>query len=141
MKNGVLWVIIVILAMLLGFSVGYIVGDMNASQENVYPVSTQDTIQEPILPVDDHIETSSEIITEVTPSAVGSYKSDSWNGKSAALVLKADGTCLYPTGKSGTWTQEGTMIKITLNNGFDDLHVELVEGGVIVSTTFFEAVD
>lgn len=72
-------------------------------------------------------------------SAVGSYKTDTWNGKSASLVLKKDGTCLYPTGASGTWTQEGDTITIVLR-GTDIYTAEVVDNGILLGRHFFEKV-
>lgn len=73
-------------------------------------------------------------------SAVGSYKTDSWNGKSASLILKKDGTCKYPTGTSGTWTQEKNIISIVLHG--TDIHTaEVVENGILLHGHFFEKVN
>lgn len=76
---------------------------------------------------------------ESTNSAVGTYKTDSWNGKSAALSLKKDGSCIYPTGETGTWSQDGDKITIVL--GDYTCTADLVEQGIMLRGKFFEKLD
>jgi len=83
---------------------------------------------------------TSPVNSEAIPSAVGSYKTDSWNGGSAALVIIADGTCMHPSGARGTWTQDGTTISILLAGDDRAFTAELVDGGVIMHAKFFERV-
>ena len=116
MKKDILWTVVVLLALITGFSVGYIFGDNRVLENSPISVFCQED------------------------SAVGAYKTDSWNGKSGVLVLKEDGTCLYPTKSSGTWTQTGKNISIILNGDKEIYPAELVDGGIILCTTFFERV-
>ena len=37
---------------------------------------------------------------------VGTYKTNTWNGKEAVLVLNEDKTMIHPTGSRGTWLLE-----------------------------------
>ena len=97
------------------------------------------------------------IVNDIIESerVAGIYHSDNWNGKEATLVLNEDGTCRYPNGDTGTWTQEGDNIIITLQisklTGFPSSTIEegketvpryhtafLVEDGVILYDNFFE---
>ena len=118
MKNNLLWIFLVICVLIIGFLAGYLVAMQNPGRA----ILTDNGLR----------KNSSQ--------AIGSYKSDSWNGGSAALVLKNDGTCLYPTGAYGTWTQENKKIKILLDGA--SVHTaELVEGGIILHEKFFEKVN
>lgn len=45
------------------------------------------------------------------PSVVGTYRYDKWNGdETVVLRINADGSCRYPTGSVGIWTQEGDKL-------------------------------
>lgn len=47
---------------------------------------------------------------------VGTYKTTTWNGKDAALVLDKDKTCIYPSGSSKcTWKVTDNNVIITIN--------------------------
>ena len=117
MKNNsiliILLVIIFVLVLLVGLFAGYVIAG--------------------------GVNNSSNLESDTTPAAVGSYKTDSWNGKSAALVIKPDGTCLYPTGDTGTWTLSGNTISIKLTRDNRIHQAEIVPGGVILHEHFFEA--
>ncbi len=126
MKNNTLWIIITILALIVGLCVGYILGGNENQSTNTSSIANSNT----------NLQTEENQIT----SAVGSYKIDSWNGKTAALVLKADGTCLYPTGDNGTWTQNGSTIEIILDLNGGVHTAEIVPGGLILHEHFFEVV-
>ena len=77
---------------------------------------------------------------EPSNSVVGTYKTDYWNGKSSVLVLNEDGSCFYPTGATGTWSQQGNQISIDL--GDNSTHTaELVDHGIILHEKFFEKLD
>ena len=117
MKNTGLWIMLIIFSLIIGFLLGYIVAMQNPVQ-GLFNPSTQNQ-----------------------SNAVGSYKTDDWNGKSSALVIKQDGTCLYPTRKSGTWVQEGLNVIITLNYNGSVHNAELVEGGIILYGKFLEKVN
>lgn len=125
MKKDVLWITICVFALIVGLCIGYIIGNNSAKSVGGDANSTVHSFN-------NNAETN---------SAIGSYKNDNWNGKSAALVLKADGTCLYPTGFSGKWVQDGTVITITLD-GVEGIHLaEQVVGGIILHAHFFESVE
>ena len=126
MKNNVLLIILVILVFIFGLCAGYILGIKEGRRSNVSSNINSNL----------NLQNENNQIT----SAVGSYKNDSWNGKSAALVLKSDGTCLYPTGGTGTWTQNGNIIEIILNHDTGVHTAEIVPGGVILHEKFFELV-
>ena len=66
MKNNVLWIFLVICVLIIGFLAGYLVAMQNPGRA----ILTDNGLR----------KNSSQ--------AIGSYKSDSWNGGSAALVLK-----------------------------------------------------
>lgn len=62
---------------------------------------------------------SGENTTSVTEekaekSVVGVYVTSSWNGKEGTLALYQDGTCLYPTGATGTWKEQEDHVVIYL---------------------------
>lgn len=76
---------------------------------------------------------------------VGTYKTNTWNGKEAFLVLKEDGTCIFPTGDSGTWTVDNDEIIIDCPDlAVPDLEVSsirnasIVPNGIMLSGHFFE---
>ena len=52
---------------------------------------------------------------------VGVYETDSWNGKSAVLVLYEDGTSQYPSGGTSTWTIKDNVVLFTVSGlGYDN---------------------
>ena len=84
-------------------------------------------------------------LTETTDSKsiVGTYKTNTWNGKEAVLVIKEDGTMIYPTGQRCTWIYENGHLYIpsTTEPGEEKRQeLELVDGGIMINTHFFEKV-
>ena len=76
---------------------------------------------------------------------VGTYKTNTWNGKEAFLVLKEDGTCVFPTGDSGTWTVDNDKIIIDCPvlaipdaNVSSIRNADVVPNGIMLSGHFFE---
>lgn len=86
---------------------------------------------------------------------VGTYKTNTWNGKEAVLVLNKDKTMIHPTGSKGIWLlEDGKLyveyemeIPIWDNNGTEQnktstnkQEVTIVDGGLMLNTHFFEKV-
>ena len=99
---------------------------------------------------------------------VGTYKTNSWNGKEAVLVLQKDKTMIHPTGYNGTWLMNEGKLYIeydyidTVGQSADEMitmfskenqptseknymkhekqEITIVEGGLILSGHFFEKV-
>lgn len=114
MSKQTLGIIFVALALVVGLLLGFIIGQ-NCSFDG------QDR-------------------EDIEQSAVGTYKTDVWNGKPATLILKKDGTCHYPTGSSGTWTQDKDIITINLNDSTYTAEAEIVDNGILLHDVFFEKV-
>ena len=76
-------------------------------------------------------------------SVIGTYRTNSWNGEEAVLVIKEDGTLIYPTGQRATWIYEDNHLyipAITETGEEKRQELELVDGGIMINTTFFEKV-
>ena len=88
-------------------------------------------------------------------SYVGTYRTNTWNGKEAVIVLQKDKTMVCPNG-SGTWNIEDgklyieydiTIPQITEDGRQEDKkshtkqEVMIVEGGLMLSGHFFEKVN
>ena len=86
---------------------------------------------------------------------VGTYKTNTWNGKEAVIVLQKDKTMICPNG-SGIWYLKDEKLyieydsnlipmKISDNKGEEKLHVKqevlIVEGGLMYNGHFFENVN
>lgn len=75
---------------------------------------------------------------------VGTYKTSTWNGKDAVLVLKEDGTCIHPTGSSGTWNVEDDVVMIEFKSSYENdtsttkQKATIVDKGLMLGTHFFE---
>lgn len=85
---------------------------------------------------------------------VGTYKTSTWNGKDGVLVLKEDGTCIHPSGNSGTWSVEGEDVIIEFESSYtyfdgvtgkDNTNTSttthkatIVDKGLMMGTHFFE---
>ena len=87
-------------------------------------------------------------------SLVGTYKTNTWNGKEAIIALQKDKTMICPNG-SGTWvlengklyieydyilpeyTEDGHQVNKTAHNKQEVL---IVENGLMLSGHFFEKV-
>lgn len=100
---------------------------------------------------------------------VGTYKTNTWNGKEAVLVLQKDKTMIHPMGYNGTWLIEAGKLYIeydyidTFEQSADEFvasfseenkqtseknymkhekqEITIVEGGLMLSGHFFEKVN
>ena len=97
--------------------------------------------------------TSSLVSTKLEEqSLVGTYKTNTWNGKEAVIALKNDKTMICPNG-SGTWSFEdgklyieyGLSIPQITEDGHQEYkesqtkqEVTIVENGLMLSGHFFE---
>lgn len=85
---------------------------------------------------------------------IGTYKTNTWNGKEAIIALKSDKTMICPNG-NGTWSLEDGRLYIEYDievpqiteNGQQDYkkahnkqEVTIVESGLMLSGHFFEKV-
>ncbi len=85
---------------------------------------------------------------------IGTYKTNTWNGKEAIIALKSDNTMICPNG-NGTWSFEDGKLYIEYDfevpqiteNGQKDYkkahnkqEVTIVESGLMLSGHFFEKV-
>lgn len=99
-------------------------------------------------------ETNSILKKTSETDFVGTYKTNTWNGKEAVIALKNDKTMISPNG-SGTWElKEGKIyieyeiqIPSSIDNGKVDYktvqkkeEVTIVENGLMLSGHFFELV-
>ena len=91
---------------------------------------------------------------EMTSSLVGTYKTNTWNGKEAVIALKNDKTMICPNG-SGTWSFEdgklyieyGLSIPQITEDGHQEYkesqtkqEVTIVENGLMLRGHFFEKI-
>ena len=88
---------------------------------------------------------------------VGTYKTSTWNGKEAVLILNKDKTCIHPSGTSGTWSAEDNKLYVEVvfdySSMLGDFGVEkeepkpsiiegmIVEEGIYFNGHFFEKLD
>lgn len=83
----------------------------------------------------------------------GTYRTNSWNGKEAVLVLNKDYTCIYPTGDRGIWYVEGNKLYLEIESSYsyadgeiytiesiDRREATIVDKGIMINTHFFEKV-
>ena len=98
-------------------------------------------------------ETNSNSTNTEEKNFVGTYKTNTWNGKEAVLVLNTDGTMIYPTGARGTWALEDGKLYVEFETTYSyadgEIHTEtknnkmeinIVSGGLMINTHFFEKV-
>ncbi len=71
---------------------------------------------------------------------VGTYKTNTWNGKEGVLVLKEDKTAIYPTGQRTYWIYDNNRLYLTSETGENRQELEIVDGGIMINTHFFEKV-
>jgi hypothetical protein len=88
---------------------------------------------------------SNSLNSEPKNDMVGTYKTSTWNGKDATLVLNADGTCFYPSGCDGTWRVEGEKVVLDCPElAVPSLDISsireatIVPKGILLSGHFFE---
>ena len=99
-------------------------------------------------------DTNSISINNEEKNLVGTYKTNTWNGKEAVIALKSDKTMICPNG-SGTWLLEDSKLYIEYDmqiplineNGQQDYktahqkqEVTIVENGLMLSGHFFEKI-
>ncbi len=81
----------------------------------------------------------------------GTYRTNSWNGEEAVLILNKDYTCIYPTGDEGIWSVDGNIIYIEIKSSYSyadgEVHTveslnkykaTIVDRGIMLNTCFFE---
>ena len=84
---------------------------------------------------------------------IGTYRTNSWNGKEAVLVLNSDNTFIHPNGNTGTWSIKGNKIYLEYESSYsyaDGNIVTIIENkkeeativdkGIMINTHFFEKV-
>ena len=100
------------------------------------------------------INLSSVSIKNEERNLVGTYKTNTWNGKEAVIALKGDKTMICPNG-SGTWTFEDGKLYIEYDfevpqitedgrqeykKSHNKQEVTIVESGLMLSGHFFEKI-
>lgn len=100
------------------------------------------------------INLSSVSIKNEERNLVGTYKTNTWNGKEAVITLKSDKTMICPNG-SGTWTFEDGKLYIEYDfevpqitedgrqeykKSHNKQEVTIVESGLMLSGHFFEKI-
>ena len=98
-------------------------------------------------------ETNSISINNEEKNLAGTYKTNTWNGKEAVLVLNTDGTMIYPTGARGNWSLEDGKLYVEFETSSSyadgEIHIEtknnkmeitIVSGGLMINTHFFEKI-
>ena len=100
------------------------------------------------------INLSSVSIKNEERNLVGTYKTNTWNGKEAVIALKSDKTMIFPNG-SGTWTFEDGKLYIEYDfevpqitedgrqeykKSHNKQEVTIVESGLMLSGHFFEKI-
>ena len=100
------------------------------------------------------INLSSVSIKNEERNLVGTYKTNTWNGKEAVIALKSDKTMICPNG-SGTWTFEDGKLYIEYDfevpqitedgrqeykKSHNKQEVTIVESGLMLSGHFFEKI-
>lgn len=98
------------------------------------------------------INLSSVSIKNEERNLVGTYKTNTWNGKEAVIALKSDKTMICPNG-SGTWSFEDGKLYIEYDfevpqitedgrqeykKSHNKQEVTIVESGLMLSGHFFE---
>lgn len=100
------------------------------------------------------INLSSVSIKNEERNLVGTYKTNTWNGKEAVIALKSDKTMICPNG-SGSWTFEDGKLYIEYDfevpqitedgrqeykKSHNKQEVTIVESGLMLSGHFFEKI-
>lgn len=103
----------------------------------------------------ENIVTSSNTIQSEEDTIVGTYKTNTWNGHEAVLVLNSDKSMIYPDGGTGIWAlkDEKIYLKFKSNIGMLSEYLEnkveekysikeaiIVDKGIMIDTHFFEKV-
>lgn len=100
------------------------------------------------------INSSSVSVKDEESDIIGTYKTNTWNGKEAIIALKSDKTMICPNG-SGIWSFEDGKLYIEYDfevpqiteNGQQEYkkshnkqEVTIVESGLMLSGHFFEKI-
>ena len=100
------------------------------------------------------INSSSVSMKNEEKNLVGTYRTNTWNGKEAVIALKSDKTMICPNG-SGTWTFEDGKLYIEYDfevpqitedgrqeykKSHNKQEVTIVESGLMLSGHFFEKI-
>ena len=98
------------------------------------------------------INSSSVSMKNEEKNLVGTYKTNTWNGKEAVIALKSDKTMICPNG-SGTWSFEDGKLYIEYDfevpqitedgrqeykKSHNKQEITIVESGLMLSGHFFE---
>lgn len=98
------------------------------------------------------INSSSVSMKNEEKNLVGTYRTNTWNGKEAVIALKSDKTMICPNG-SGTWSFEDGKLYIEYDfevpqitedgrqeykKSHNKQEVTIVESGLMLSCHFFE---
>ncbi|MBQ9658662.1 MAG: hypothetical protein IJV31_07850 [Clostridia bacterium] len=101
------------------------------------------------------INSSSVSMKNEERNLVGTYKTNTWNGKEAVIALKSDKTMICPNG-SGTWSFEDGKLYIEYDfevpqitedgrqeykKSHNKQEVTIVESGLMLSGHFFEKIN
>ena len=85
------------------------------------------------------LQSNSSIFKSKENAFVGTYFTYSWNGHSANLILREDGTCNYPQVGTGTWYVNDDNETITIVLGESDKHTaNKTEYGLLLHDAYFE---
>lgn len=103
--------------------------------------------------ISNHMNSNQDSKNEI----VGTYKTSTWNGKEAVLILNKDKTCIHPSGTAGTWSAEDNKLYVEVvfdySSMMGDFGVEkekpkpsiiegmIVEEGIYFNGHFFEKLD
>ena len=100
------------------------------------------------------INSSSVSMKNEERNLVGTYKTNTWNGKEAVIALKSDKTMICPNG-SGTWSFEDSKLYIEYDfevpqitedgrqeykKSHNKQEVTIVESGLMLNGHFFEKI-
>ena len=100
------------------------------------------------------INSSSVSMKNEEKNLVGTYRTNTWNGKEAVIALKSDKTMICPNG-SGTWSFEDGKLYIEYDfevpqitedgrqeykKSHNKQEVTIVESGLMLSGHFFEKI-
>lgn len=111
MKKGV-YVCILLIAVILAFVAGMVVGGHNQNKGSVVDEGNQDK-----------------------SDVVGVYQTDNWNGEKGTLVLYADGTCQYPSGGNATWELDGDIVRITYGKEYSKQDGNITGMNVLIDSS------
>lgn len=86
--------------------------------------------------------TTNSSTTDTLNDIAGTYKTSTWNGGDAVLVLYDNGECIHPSGAKGTWSVEEMTIHLDvvfhLEDGVERIDAQIVPNGIMLHSHFFE---